>query len=166
MLINPAPRPIAALGDMRPKASTCGKSHVTMPAATPPTTAHFSSALPSSDAPRNPNNRFNPLKGLMRVKSGVSAAGLKFHPPRAVPASTTTATSAAKIGKSADSASVAASRSEENIDCVSSSCCTSMDMKRRMSSAILPAKSELVAASATLPPIMAANVVSSRERGT
>jgi hypothetical protein len=41
-----------------------------------------------------------------------------------------------------------------------------MDMKRRMSCDILAADSELVAASATLPPIMAANVMSSRERGT
>ncbi len=56
----------------------------------------------------------------MRVKSGVRAAGLKFQPPMAIPASTTIATSAPKIGSSADSASIDASRSAENIDCVSS----------------------------------------------
>ena len=57
----------------------------------------------------------------MRVKSGVRAAGLKFQPPIAIPARTTIATSAPKIGSSADNASIDASRSAVNIDCVSSS---------------------------------------------
>ena len=57
----------------------------------------------------------------MRVKSGVRAAGLKFQPPMAIPARTTIAMSAPKIGSSADRASIDASRSEVNIDCVSSS---------------------------------------------
>jgi len=56
----------------------------------------------------------------MRVKSGVRAAGLKFQPD-CDSGENHDRDERAKIGNSADNASIDASRSAVNIDCVSSS---------------------------------------------
>ena len=165
-LTRPAPRPIAVRGSMCASASTSPKTDDTMAAQTPPTTAHFKRALPSSEAPRKPNSRFIPASGLKREKSGAMACMLKFQPPSASAASTTRAISAPNTGNRTVSALMQASLREPNIPSGSRNCCGSMARPRRIICDRRADNTPPMASSVALPPIMVAKLVSSRERGS
>jgi hypothetical protein len=162
---RPAPRPMAARGSMCASAITSRNVHDTTPAQTPPTTAHLSSALPSSEAPRSPNSRFNPASGLRREKSGAMARTLKFQPPSSSDASSTKPTRAANTGSRTLSALMQASPSAVIIPSGSRSVCASMARPLRIICDNRVASDPPTAISVALPPIMVAKFVSSRERG-
>ena len=165
-LTRPAPRPIAARGSMCARASTSPNSQETMAAQTPPTTAHFNRALPSSEAPRRPNRRFMPASGLMRVKSGTKACALKFQPPSAIAASSTRLISAPNTGSSTVSALMPASPKEANMPSGSRNRCGSMARPWRIICDMRADRVPPIATRVALPPIMVAKLVSSRERGS
>jgi hypothetical protein len=137
-----------------------------MAAQTPPTTEHFNSALPSSDAPCRPNSRFKPASGLKRVKFGAMACGLKFQPPSTTEASNTRPIRVPKTGNSTVSALMQASPSALSMLSGSRRLSGSTASERRIICDRRPARELPIAISAALPPIMVAKLVSSRERGT
>src|ERR1700730_17955654 len=78
----PTPRPIAERGSIRARPSTSRKVRETIAAHTPPTTASFNSALPSSEAPRRPNSRLMPASGLKRVEAGAMGFVARIPAPQ------------------------------------------------------------------------------------
>jgi hypothetical protein len=165
LAIKPAPCAMAPVVSMRPIDMTSLNSQLTTPAHTPATTKHLSSALPSSVTPCRPNTRLIPLNGLMRVKSGTMATGLKFQPPSTTEASRTRQIKAPNIGRMPIKPLSIASPMNPVMDPVSSRRCGSKLRELRKIRETRPTSEPLMATSVTLPPIMVAKFVNSRDRG-
>ena len=116
--------------------------------------------------PCTPNSRPKPASGLIRVKSGVIAAGLKFQPPSITDASNTSAATVPNSGSRAATEPVAASPSEADMEsrlCRRSGATVN---ESRMMVANRPARVPPMATRVALPPSMVAKLTSSRDLGT